>query len=114
MSESRDRLREIGESPEGEWPPASPEKIPDDRNEIEGSGRFDDVKVKRYVWETTYSAETYIALVNTFSGHIAMDDQKRKHLYREIRERISQRPVPQIRRHWHAILHVARRTPDSG
>lgn len=104
----------IGESHESEWPPAPPEEIPDGRDEIESSGLFDDFKVKRYVWETTYSAEEYIALLNTFSGHIAMDDRKREQLYREIRRRISRRQVPEIRRHWHAILHVARRAPDLG
>lgn len=100
----------IGESWEGEWPPPPPEQIPDDKREIEVSGLFEDVNVKRYVWETSYTAEEYIALLNTFSGHIAMDASKREHLYREIRRRIGQRPDRRVRRHWYAILHVARRS----
>jgi hypothetical protein len=47
--------------------------------------------------------------LNTFSGHIAMEDAKREYLYREIRERIAARRDPRVRRHWYAILHVARR-----
>jgi SAM-dependent methyltransferase len=104
----------IGESYDGEWPPTPPERIPDDRDEIEGSGLFEDLNIRRYVWEKCYSAEEYIALLNTFSGHISMDDRKRERLYREIRERIGRRPVPRIQRHWYAILHVARRALDFG
>lgn len=100
----------IGESREGEWPPPPPEQIPDDAEEIEATGLFDDVDIRRYVWEMSYTAEEYIALLNTFSGHIAMDASRREHLYGEIRRRIGQRPEPRVQRHWAAILHVARRS----
>ncbi len=100
---------EIGESHDGEWPPPPPELVPHSRGEIEASGLFEDVVVRRYVWATEYSAEQYIDLLNTFSGHIAMDGWKRERLYREIRSRIGSRPTQRIRRHWHAILHVAHR-----
>jgi len=103
----------IGESHEGEWPPPAPDQTPDDSAEVEASGLFEDIHVKRYVWETYYTAEQYIALLNTFSGHIAMEAAKRERLYREIRRRIARRPDPRVKRHWHAILHVARRAPTS-
>jgi SAM-dependent methyltransferase len=99
----------IGESHPGEWPPPPPDEIPDDHHEIESSGLFEDVQVRRYVWETLYTADDYIALLNTFSGHIAMEPAKRERLYREVRQRIAQRPDPRVRRHWYAILHVAHR-----
>jgi SAM-dependent methyltransferase len=99
----------IGESYEGEWPPAAPDRIPDDSAEIEASGLFEEVNVRHYVWETYYTAEHYIALLNTFSGHIAMEAAKRDRLYSEIRRRIRRRPDRRVKRHWHAILHVARR-----
>jgi SAM-dependent methyltransferase len=97
----------IDESDDSEWPPPPPEDVPDDREEIEASGLFDEVNVRRYVWEESYSAEQYIALLNTFSGHISMADWKRERLYAEIRERIGRRREQRIRRHWYAILHVA-------
>jgi hypothetical protein len=37
-----------------------------------------------------------------------MDPPKRAHLYREIQRRIGERPDPRMRRHWYAMLHVAR------
>ncbi len=102
----------IGEGNPGEWPPPPPDQAPDDADEIKASGLFEDVQVRRYVWETNYTADEYIALLDTFSGHIAMEETKRKRLYREIRERITRRRDPRLRRHWYAILHVARRTAN--
>lgn len=64
--------------------------------------------VRRYVWAQTYTAEEYIALLETFSGHRAMDREKRELLYREIRERIGRRLDGEVMRHWRSILHVAR------
>jgi SAM-dependent methyltransferase len=99
----------IGESHPGEWPPPLPDEVPDDRAEIEACGLFEDVQTRRYLWETSYTADGYIALLDTFSGHIAMQAAKRERLYREIRQRIGRRPDGRVRRHWSAILHVARR-----
>jgi SAM-dependent methyltransferase len=110
FSEIQKVYDDIGESREGEWPPAGPEQIPDDASEIEVSGLFKNVSVRRYVWCTRYTAEEYISLLNTFSGHIAMAPEKREHLYREIRVRIAGRPSSQVHRHWYAILHVADRS----
>lgn len=109
FSEIQEVYDAIGESHPGEWPPPPPEEIPDERVEIQASGLFDDVQVRRYVWELRYAADEYIALLSTFSGHIAMDAGKREHLYREIRQQIARRPDGRVRRHWATILHVARR-----
>jgi SAM-dependent methyltransferase len=94
----------IGESYGGDWPPAPPEQTRDFADEIVQSGLFEDVRVRRYVWERQYSADEYIALLETFSGHISMDADKREHLYREIRAKLG---THRVRRHWYAILHVA-------
>jgi SAM-dependent methyltransferase len=100
---------EIGESHEGEWPPPRPEHVADDADEIEASGLFEDVQVRRHVWARHYTADEYIALLDTFSGHIAMEPQQRAHLYAEIRRRIAVRADARVLRHWFAILHVATR-----
>lgn len=102
----------IGEGHPGEWPPPLPEESPDEAAEIEASQLFRLVSVRRYLWETTYTADEYLALLSTFSGHIAMDPAKREYLYSEIRRRIEQRPDRTVRRHWSTILHVARRTSN--
>jgi SAM-dependent methyltransferase len=109
FTEIQDVYDAIGESHPGEWPPPLPEEVVDDADEIKGSGLFENIQVRRYVWETLYTADQYVALLNTFSGHIAMEERKRAHLYREIRGRINRREDPRVRRHWLAILHAARR-----
>jgi SAM-dependent methyltransferase len=109
FTEIQDVYDAIGESHPGAWPPPPPHEVDDDAAEIEASGLFSDVHVRRHVWETTYTAEEYLALLRTFSGHIAMDPAKRERLFAEVRRRIGARPDGRVRRHWLAILHVARR-----
>ena len=110
FAEIQDVYVAIGESREENRPPPPPDEVADDVGEIEATGLFEEIRVRRYVWETVYTADEYIALLNTFSGHITMDASKRERLYREIRARLERRDEPLVRRHWLAILHVARRT----
>ena len=108
--EIQDVYRAIGEDhPDEEWPPPLPDDVPDMREEIEASGLFGDMRSRRYVWELMYTADQYIDLLNTFSNHIAMEPEKREFLYRNVRERIGARTDPRVRRHWLAILNLARK-----
>ena len=88
---------------------AKPDELADSTDEIEASGLFTDVTVRLFDWEVWYTAESYIRLLDTFSGHIAMADWQRDRLYGEIRRRLANRPDGQLRRHWGAMLHVARK-----
>ena len=107
--EIQDVYEAIGEAaPQQPWPSLTPDQVPDQAPEILDSGLFEEVRVRRYVWERTYTVEAYIRLLSTFSNHIAMSDARRDRLYGEIRARLSGRPHPGLRRHWLAILHVAR------
>jgi SAM-dependent methyltransferase len=99
----------IGESHPGKWPPPSPENVSDATAEIESSALFTNTQIRRYLWEQYYTADEYITLLDTFSGHIAMDESKRRQLDRAVRERINHRSDPRVRRHWYSILHVADR-----
>ncbi len=98
---------QIGEPWEGDWPPPTPEHVPDLTAEIEASGRFEPAHVRRYVWQQQYDAGEYVALLDTFSGHRDMDPASRDRLYGEIRLLIAQRGG-RVTRHWLSILHVAR------
>jgi len=107
FTEIQGRYDAIGEGP-GKWPPPLPEEIPDERQAIEESGLFADVRVRRYLWTVDYTADSYVDLLSTYSDHIAMDQSKRDVLYAEIRRRISARPSGLIRKDYQSILHVAR------
>ncbi|MHB8296413.1 MAG: class I SAM-dependent methyltransferase [Acidimicrobiales bacterium] len=105
----QDVYEEIGEGVPGGWAPVRPGQQPDSRAEIEQSGLFDVVAVRQYDWEVCYNAEEYLALLDTFSDHIAMEASRRDRLYAEIRRRLGQRSDGRLRRHWGAVLHVGRR-----
>jgi SAM-dependent methyltransferase len=101
---------EIGEGlPPGENPWRRPGELYDQSPEIEAGGLFSVAAVRHFDWERVYDAESYIGLLRTFSGHIAMEQSKQDRLYGEIRRRLARRPGHSVRRHWGAILHVARR-----
>ncbi|MEV0144897.1 MULTISPECIES: methyltransferase domain-containing protein [unclassified Nonomuraea] len=101
---------EIGEGHGDPWPPPLPEDRSDPVGaEFEASGRFTVVGTKLYVWALRYTADEYLALLDTFSGHIAMEPAKREHLYREIRRRLAARADGTLTRHWSAVLTVGRR-----
>lgn len=103
---------EIGEGVPAGTPDPRPGELPDASGEINGTGLFEVVLIRQFDWEIGYDADAYLRLLDTFSGHIAMDAGKRQHLYGEIRRRLSLRPDGLLRRHWGAVLHVARRKHD--
>jgi SAM-dependent methyltransferase len=97
----------IGERAES-WP--APDEVPDLRSEIEGSGLFGGVSIRRYVWTVDYTAEKYIDVLNTYSGHIAMTSAQREVIFAGVRDLMAFRPDRPIRKHYLSILHVATRT----
>jgi SAM-dependent methyltransferase len=99
----------IGEGLPGGAPRPQPGQLPDHREEIEASGMFDVVAVEHFDWTVDYDADSYLRLLSTFSGHIAMPADRRERLYAEIRRLLSERPSGTLRRGWGAVLHVARR-----
>ena len=113
FAEIQDIYDEIGEGFKPGERQLRPGEEPDDRAGIEASGLFEVQLVRHYDWERVYGAEEYIELLSTFSGHIAMAEWKRRRLYGEIRRRLALRPGHAVRRHWGAILHVARRLDDA-
>ncbi|MGW0811153.1 class I SAM-dependent methyltransferase [Nonomuraea sp. NPDC002799] len=99
---------EIGEGDGGPWPP--PEEAADPMAaEFDASGLFTVVGTRRYVWALRYTADEYIALLDTFSGHIAMEPARREHLYREVRRLLAARQDGRLTRHWSVVLTVGRR-----
>jgi SAM-dependent methyltransferase len=91
---------------DGRAAPVSPEGVPDLAPEIVAGGRFDPPVVRRYVWDVEYDRDSYLAVLDTYSGHRTYAPDVRARLYAEIAELIGER---RIRKTYVAILHVARR-----
>ncbi|MFC9913456.1 class I SAM-dependent methyltransferase [Streptomyces sp. NPDC059862] len=78
------------------WDPATPPGLrlldetetASDTDELTRSARFEHVTVTRHAQEITYSADQYIDVLLTYSGHRALDDRARHGLLACIRELI--------------------------
>jgi SAM-dependent methyltransferase len=109
FAQIQDVYDEIGSGLPAGWVSPTPATLPDRKAEIEASGRFTDVAVRRFDWEVRYSADAYIRLLETFSSNLSMAPWQRDRLYGEIRRRLALRPDGLLRRHWGSVLNVARR-----
>jgi len=108
--EIQDVYDEIGEGlpPDREY--TKPGELWSRRKEIEGSGLFELVAEREFDWETSYDADGYIDLLNTYSGHITMQDWQKDRLFGEFRRRLSLRPDGRLRRHFGSMVSVARKS----
>lgn len=89
--------------------PPHPDAVADLAEEIAASGRFRNLGKRRYLWDVPYTADEYIALLNTYSGHLAFDDKTREQLLTCIHQRIETRPDGKVRKTYLAMLNVAER-----
>jgi SAM-dependent methyltransferase len=92
----------------GQWPPARPNDVASESADIERSGLFGEVHVRRYLRAIEYTASEYIDLLNTYSDHRSIEPSRRDPLYAEIRRQIDARSGGRIRKHYLNILNVAR------
>jgi SAM-dependent methyltransferase len=89
--------------------PSHPDAIPDLSAEISASGFFRNLGARRYLWDVIYTADEYVAVLNTYSGPRAFDDTRRERLFECIHRRVGERPHGKVRKTYLAILNVAQR-----
>ncbi len=77
-------------------------------DEIERSGWFAPAVVLRYEVDLRYTADEYIALLNTYSGHRVLDDESRLGLFTCIRQLIEERYKGAITKRYLFLLAVSR------
>lgn len=95
---------------DGQGGPRTPEAVAaPDVEAIASSGSFAPPTVHRYVWSQDYTAEEYLALLSTYSNHIAASPRQRGTLFTGIRDLIAGRPAATVRKHYLNVLQVARR-----
>ncbi len=76
-------------------------------DEIEATGLFGPVKVRRYVWDKDYDAAGYIRLLSTFSDNLALPAETRAMLFDGIVDMIDGQFGGRIVKGYLVILHVA-------
>jgi len=88
------------------WPHEVAEPI---KAEIEQTGLFGAVTVLRYRWDVTYDAASYLRLLDTYSNHRILDDQRRNRLFHGIADLINTRFNGRITKGYLALLYLAHR-----
>ncbi|RKS69332.1 methyltransferase family protein [Motilibacter peucedani] len=95
---------------DGQGGPKPPGAVADpDVDAMVASGRFETPVVHRYVWSADYTADEYVALLSTYSGHIAASESQRGRVFAGVRELIGARPSGTVRKHYLTMLQTAQR-----
>jgi protein-L-isoaspartate O-methyltransferase len=89
--------------------PPHPDALVGIAEEIAASRRFRNVGACRYLWDVIYTADDYIAVLNTYSNHRAFDDETREQLLSRIHRRIEERHEGKVRKTYLGLLNVAER-----
>jgi SAM-dependent methyltransferase len=87
-------------------PDAVPTPVKDD---IDRSRLFGEVTVLKYRWETEYTAQAYVKLLNTYSDHIALEKDTRAELFDGIESLIETYFDDRIVKEHLTILYLAHR-----
>jgi SAM-dependent methyltransferase len=85
-------------------PPLYPEEVDGYSAEFEASGAFERVVERRHLHSLTYTADSHVALLGTFSENIALPDEQREELFRRIHARIAARPGGTVTTHHLLVL----------
>lgn len=91
------------------WPPPAPESFADSCDEIKRASLFTDIQVFRHLWKEEFTADEYIALMQTASDHRLLEPSRRERLFAAMRILISARPNSRIVKHNTTLLHIARK-----
>jgi hypothetical protein len=78
---------------------------------IAGSHWFAQPVFRRYFWTQDYTAASYLDVLRTYSGHIALPEPNQSALYSCIRRLIDDRYGGRITKGYLAQLTIARRLP---
>ncbi|GIE78563.1 methyltransferase type 11 [Actinoplanes philippinensis] len=88
----------------------SHDETADEAAEFERSARFGPVEFRRYDWQQTYTADEYLDLLMTYSGHRAMKPQARRDLFACIAHLIDNVHGGRITKQYRTRLALAVRT----
>jgi SAM-dependent methyltransferase len=84
-------------------PDNRPPPLPDDAEgwteQFRESGAFARVEERRHLHPLTYTADEYVALLGTFSNHVALPSEQRDELFRRIHARVAARPGGTVTEH---------------
>jgi SAM-dependent methyltransferase len=87
---------------------ASEETIQDRLDQINQSGCFGPVSLRRFPWSQTYRTSEYLGLIHTYSDHLRLPEQTRQRLFEGVAAAIDAQGGS-VEREYIVILYVARK-----
>jgi SAM-dependent methyltransferase len=94
--------------------PSIEESIEATAQQIEQTGLFESVAVKRYPWSADYTRDEYLRLLNTYSNHLSLEHKRRAQLHTAIGVLIDREFAGIVERPYLAVLYLARKAEDRG
>jgi SAM-dependent methyltransferase len=86
-----------------------PDQVLDRTGEIQNTGLFGEVTTRSYPWEERYDTESYLRVLNTYSGHRSLRKDSRERLFRGIADLIDSEYGGIIVKGYLTTLYVAHR-----
>ncbi len=77
-------------------------------NELSENDYFDLMEVKRFPWSETYGTQDYLGLLNTYSDHLRLPEDRRQQLFARIKEVLEQ-AGGRIQKPYKAVAYIARK-----
>lgn len=102
-------LRKVYEEHVPDWadqPNSCEELIKQRKADIEESGLFRNICVKKFPWSARYNAQEYVGLLGTYSDHLRLSEERRKSLFEDVSAVIA-RHGGIVERPYLAVLYVA-------
>lgn len=95
--------------PEDHKGPPRPDEVPGRKDEIQDTGLFESVISRHYLWNEAYDSKSYLRVLNTYSGHRSLRDDRRERLLSGIADLIDAEYGGHIVKGYLTTLYVARR-----
>jgi SAM-dependent methyltransferase len=92
-------------------PPQETEKATADQ--IARTGLFEQVRVARYKWTREFTRDEYLRLLNTYSDHRSLDDERRARLFAGIGDVIDKEFGGKVTRPYLSVLYIAKKSAGS-
>lgn len=89
--------------------PNTADQIEMEAASIRATGLFSTVEVRTYPWSKNFTTVEYLRLLNTYSGHRAIPEERRRDLYQAIAGLIDGRFDGQVERPYLTELYLARK-----
>lgn len=76
---------------------------------MRATGLFSTVEVRTYPWTKTYTTAEYLQLLNTYSDHLLMEEERRYQMYHAIADLIEKRYHGMVERLYLTVLYMGRK-----